>query len=171
MNTAFQLLNLLLIEMWVINPETPSCVCWVCVCSVVFDSVRPHGLQPTSYYCNPLLCPWNIPSNNTGVGCCFLLQGICPTQGSNLCPLHSCTAGGFFTTSTCMLGPNKFANRSHISRASFLLLEKEVTDKERDKSRMNQLLVQDWNWRNQYQLMGFNVYSERYVSVQLLSRV
>ena len=31
-----------------------------------------------------LLCPWDSPGKNTGVGCCFLLQGIFPTQGSNL---------------------------------------------------------------------------------------
>ena len=34
--------------------------------------------------CNPmdrLLCPWNSPGKNTGVGGCFLLQGIFPTQG------------------------------------------------------------------------------------------
>ena len=43
------------------------------------DSLRPHGLQPTR-----LLCPWNNPGQNTGVGCHSLLQGIFPTQGSNL---------------------------------------------------------------------------------------
>ena len=47
------------------------------------DSVRPHGLWPTR-----LLCPWDFPGKNTGVGCHFLLQGIFPTQGSNLCPLY-----------------------------------------------------------------------------------
>ena len=31
-----------------------------------------------------LLCPWISPGKNTGVGCHFLLQGIFPTQGSNL---------------------------------------------------------------------------------------
>ena len=31
-----------------------------------------------------LLCPWNSPGENTGVGCHYLLQGIFPTQGSNL---------------------------------------------------------------------------------------
>ena len=31
-----------------------------------------------------LLCPWNSPGKNTGVGCQALLQGIYPTQGSNL---------------------------------------------------------------------------------------
>ena len=35
-----------------------------------------------------LLCPWNSPGLNTGVGCLFLLQGIFPTQGSNLLLLH-----------------------------------------------------------------------------------
>ena len=30
-----------------------------------------------------LPCPWDYPSENTGVGCHFLLQGIFPTQGSN----------------------------------------------------------------------------------------
>ena len=33
------------------------------------DSVRPHRRQPTR-----LLCPWDSPGKNTGVGCQFLLQ-------------------------------------------------------------------------------------------------
>ena len=32
------------------------------------DSVRPHRWQPTR-----LLCPWDSPGKNTGVGCHFLL--------------------------------------------------------------------------------------------------
>ena len=39
------------------------------VASVVPDSVRPHGLQPTR-----LPHPWDSPGKNTGVGCHFLLQ-------------------------------------------------------------------------------------------------
>ena len=39
------------------------------VASVMSDSVRPHGLQPTR-----LLHPWDSPGKNTGVGCHFLLQ-------------------------------------------------------------------------------------------------
>ena len=35
-----------------------------------------------------LLCPWNFPGKNTGVGCHSLLQGIFPTQGSNPSLLH-----------------------------------------------------------------------------------
>ena len=40
-------------------------------CSVVSNSLRPHGLYS----------PWNSPGQNTGVG--SLLQGIFPTQGLN----------------------------------------------------------------------------------------
>ena len=36
-----------------------------------------------------LLCPWNFPGKNTGVGCHFLLPGVFPPiQGLNLCLLH-----------------------------------------------------------------------------------
>ena len=37
--------------------------------SVISESLRPHGLQPTR-----LLCPWNFPGKNTGMVCYFLLQ-------------------------------------------------------------------------------------------------
>ena len=50
------------------------------------DSLRPCGPQPAR-----LLCPWHAPGKNTGVGCCALLQGVVPTQASNLrllCLLH-----------------------------------------------------------------------------------
>ena len=61
------------------------CVC-VCVhiythiyaCSVMYNSSLLHGLQP-----GRLLCPWDFPVKNTGVGCYSLLQGIFPTQGLN----------------------------------------------------------------------------------------
>ena len=48
-------------------------------CSVMSDSLLHRGLWPTS-----LLCPWNSPGKNTGVGCHSLLQGIFLTQGLNL---------------------------------------------------------------------------------------
>ena len=44
--------------------------------------------QPYIYIYTRLLCPWDSPDKNTGVGCHFLLQGIFPTQGSNLCLLN-----------------------------------------------------------------------------------
>ena len=51
--------------------------------SVVSDSLQPYRLWPTR-----LLCPWDSPGKNTGVGCHSLLQGIFPTQGPNLGLLH-----------------------------------------------------------------------------------
>ena len=58
--------------------------CAVCVsCSVLCDSLQPHGLQPTR-----LLCPWDSPGKNTGVDSHALLQGIFPNQRSNPGLLH-----------------------------------------------------------------------------------
>ena len=56
------------------------CVCYVT--SVVSDSVQPCGLQPAR-----LLCSWDSPGKNTGVGCHALLQGIFLIQGLNPCLL------------------------------------------------------------------------------------
>ena len=53
------------------------CVCvHVRACSVVSDSLRPHGVHPAR-----LFCPWDFPGKNTGMGCHFFLQGIFLTQG------------------------------------------------------------------------------------------
>ena len=46
--------------------------------SVVSDSLQPYELQPAR-----LLCPWDSPGKNTGVGHHALLPGIFPTQGLN----------------------------------------------------------------------------------------
>ena len=58
-------------------------MCAVLSHSIMSDSLRPHGLEPSR-----LLCPWNFPGKNTGAGCHFLLQRIFFTQGSNLRLLH-----------------------------------------------------------------------------------
>ena len=47
-----------------------------------------------------LLCPWESPGKNTGVGCHDNLQGTFLTQGSNLSLESPALEGGFFTTST-----------------------------------------------------------------------
>ena len=52
--------------------------CAVLSSSVMSDCLWPHGLQPAR-----LLCPWDSPGKNTGVGCHALLQGIFPSQGLN----------------------------------------------------------------------------------------
>ena len=52
-------------------------------CSVMSNSLRQHGLQHAR-----LLCLWDFPGKDTGVGYHFLLQGIFLTQGSNLAIPH-----------------------------------------------------------------------------------
>ena len=52
-------------------------------CSVMSNSLRPHGLYPAR-----LLSPWNFPGKNTAVSGHFLLQGIFLTQGLNPCLEH-----------------------------------------------------------------------------------
>ena len=47
------------------------------------DCVWSYGLQPAR-----LLCQWDPPGKNTGLGCRALPQGIIQTQGLNLCLLH-----------------------------------------------------------------------------------
>ena len=84
-------------------------------CSVVSDSLRPHGLQHVrlpcpsslshvwlfstcrSIYCSlpgSFLCPWNFPGKNTGVGCHSILGGY-SRPGNWTQVFH--TAGRFFT--------------------------------------------------------------------------
>ena len=57
-------------------------VSWTHAC-VPTCSVMPAGHEPPG-----LICPWNFPGKNTGVGCHALFQGILPTQGLNSCLLH-----------------------------------------------------------------------------------
>ena len=53
-------------------------------CSVMSNTLQPHGLYPIS-----LLCPWkNSPDKITGVSCHSFLQGIFLTQGLNPDFLH-----------------------------------------------------------------------------------
>ena len=48
-----------------------SCALLLLSCSVMSNSSRPHGLQPTRHP-----HPWDSPGKNTGVGCHFLLQCV-----------------------------------------------------------------------------------------------
>ena len=63
------------------------CCCCCQVVSVVSDSVRPHRRQPTR-----LLCPWDSPGKNNGVGCHFLLYCVKVKSESEVaqsCPILS----------------------------------------------------------------------------------
>ena len=85
--------------------------CNVCLLSCV-RLFKTHGLQPTR-----LLCPWDSPGKNIRMGCHFLLQGISPTQGSNLhllCLLHCRQI--FFTTEP--LGKPIYPQNLHQNRGS-----------------------------------------------------
>ena len=53
------------------------------VASAMSDSLQNYGLQLAG-----LLCPWDSPGKNTGVGCHSLPQQVFPTQGQNLRLLH-----------------------------------------------------------------------------------
>ena len=61
-------------KLWEILGESVSC-------SVMSDSLQTHG--PAR-----LLCLWNSPGKNTGMGHHSLFQGIFPTQGSSPGLLH-----------------------------------------------------------------------------------
>ena len=62
-----------------------------CCCLVVKSYLTPSGLQPAR-----LLCPWDSPDKNIGVGCHFLLQRILPNPGIE--STSPALAAGFFTT-------------------------------------------------------------------------
>ena len=64
-----------------------------CAC-VLSHSVMSISLQALGLCPARLLCPWDSPGKNTGVGCHFLLQGILFTEGLNQV---TCVAGRFFT--------------------------------------------------------------------------
>ena len=63
---------------------------------IMSDSLQPYGLchEP-----DRLLCPWDSPGENAGMGCHALLQGIFLTQGLDPRLLSSALAVVFFTTS------------------------------------------------------------------------
>ena len=84
--------------------------------SVVSDSVWPHRWQPTR-----LLCPWDSPGKNTGVGCHFLLQCMkveserevaqsCPTLRDPMdCSLPGSSVCGIFQARVLKWGSIAFS--------------------------------------------------------------
>ena len=68
--------------------------CDVGVCAQSCLTLQPHELEPAR-----LLCPWDFPGKNTGVGSHFLLQGIFLTQTETE-PVSPEWAGRFSTTAS-----------------------------------------------------------------------
>ena len=67
---------------WAVNHDIGSLKCGPSCCCLVAKS-RLTLWDHVNSKPSRLLCPWNFPGKNPGVGCHFLLQGIFPTQGSN----------------------------------------------------------------------------------------
>src|SRR5574342_3357 len=99
------------------------------------DSVQPHRQQPTR-----LLCPWDSPGKNTGVGCHFLLQCIrvksesevaqsCPTLSDPMdCSPPGSSIHGIFQARVLEWGAIAFSessmtNLQTIKKCSILFLK------------------------------------------------
>ena len=105
---------------------------WKWSCSVVSDSYRPYGLQPTR-----LLHPWDFPGKSTGVGCHCLLRDSqlalgngCLSEWRHLLPVHR---GSRFSKVNCfwpsspwltffhyLLGPRRHLSVRASSATAFL---------------------------------------------------
>ena len=78
------------------DPNLPNLSCLACMHAKSLQlcpTLGSRGLHPAR-----LLCPWDSPGKNTGVGCGALLQRIFPIQGSNQHLLFPALAGRFFMT-------------------------------------------------------------------------
>ena len=71
---------------------------------------------------DPIVCLWNSPGRNTGVGCHSLLQGVFPTQGLSMRLLHWQTGSLHHLGSPkgCLKGarPSKWVRHHHLCLAS-----------------------------------------------------
>ena len=89
-------------------------------------TLRPHRWQPTR-----LLCPWDSPGKNTGVGCHFLLQCMkvksesevtqsCPTPSDPMdCSLPGASIHGIFQARVLEWGAIAFS-RVHVNNGQLL---------------------------------------------------
>ena len=90
---------------------------WKWSCSVVTDSLRPHGLQPTRLH------PWDFPGKSTGVGChCLLLNvaypGLIDWGGDQKWPNHKST----LTLSLKQVWLNQYPTEVHVDPSVSYLL-------------------------------------------------
>ena len=69
---------------------------WKWSCSVMSNSLRPHGLQLTR-----LLCPWDFPGKSTGVGCHCLLPSSTLLQFTGWSASTPCRGGWDYSDQDC----------------------------------------------------------------------
>ena len=125
------------------------------------DSVRPHGRQPTS-----LLCPWDSPGKNTGVGCHFLLQCMkvksesevaqsCPTLSDPMdCSLPDSSIHRIFQARVLELGAIAF---SEITVTEMLFVKSRVCS----DSTQNSTLKIQFHQNSTSQLLGMRIGRQR----------
>ena len=83
-------------------------------CMCMLSSIQLFATLCTVYPTR-LLCPWDSPAKNTGVGCHALLQRILLTQGLNPYLMSPASAGGHHLGSpNCGLGRDKEQNQQVI---------------------------------------------------------
>ena len=114
--------------------------CCVCVLShsVVSNSATPWT-QPTR-----LLCPWDSPGKNTGVGCHFPLQGIFPGF-KHASPMSPALPGILFTSEQpgeqfVMLTLSLLTVLSFFSTLQLIFLTRKPQQKKKQLSSMNLLI-------------------------------
>ena len=97
---------------FLISYFTICACCAVLSCSVISDSLWPHGLQPTR-----LLCPWGFSRQKYWSGLPWLPPGDLPNQGATQV---SHITGGFFT-----IGASREAHHDCSPRWALKKLRKE----------------------------------------------
>ena len=85
---------------------------WKWSCSVVSNSQRPHGLQPTR-----LLRPWDFPGKSTGVGCHCLLQWMF-TAAKTWEPAKHWQISGYKRCGTYVQWTTSYKNKEIMSSAA-----------------------------------------------------
>ena len=93
-------------------------------CSVVSDSLQPHGLYS----------PWNSIDQNTKVGCHTLLQGIFPTQVKPRSPASQADSL-----------PAEPQGKSWSSTKKFTI----HMETQKTPNSQSSLEKEEWSWRNQ----------------------
>ena len=122
------------------------------------ESVRPHRRQPTR-----LLCPWDSPGKNTGVGCDFLLQcmklksqsevvQLCPTLSNPMdYRLPGSSIHGIFQARVLEWGATAFSIRNYYQQLYANKMDNlEEMDKFLEKynlAKLNQEEIEDLNRR------------------------